>query len=53
VPPGVSAVGRSQLEAPEVDGVIYIRGAPRMVLRPGMRLDATIVGARDYDLIAQ
>lgn len=43
-------VGRSQAEAPEVDGVILVKGDR---LKPGQFVEAEVVGHRDYDLLAQ
>ena len=45
--------GRSRLEAPEVDGVVFLRGKATQNLAPGTRLQATIVDALDYDLVAE
>jgi ribosomal protein S12 methylthiotransferase len=53
LPEGVWAVGRSQLEAPEVDGVIYLRGRKPKGIEPGDRVDAVITGALDYDAVAE
>lgn len=42
-------IGRSQREAPEVDGVVFL---PEFDAVPGDRFDAKVSGAMDYDLIA-
>jgi ribosomal protein S12 methylthiotransferase len=42
-------VARSQREAPEVDGVVFL---PDFDAEPGDRFDAQITGSLDYDLIA-
>jgi ribosomal protein S12 methylthiotransferase len=43
-------IGRTQYEAPEVDGVVFL---PERDVIPGDRLDVTVTGALDYDLIAE
>lgn len=43
-------VGRSQAEAPEVDGVIMVKGDG---LKSGQLVDAQVVDHRDYDLLAE
>ena len=43
-------IGRSQCEAPEVDGVVFL---PEFDAVPGDRFDVRITGALDYDLIAE
>ena len=43
-------IGRSQREAPEVDGVVFL---PEFDAVPGDRFDVQITGALDYDLIAE
>jgi len=53
VPPDVVAFGRTRLEAPEVDGVILLRGSELRKHALGTRLDAKIVESLDYDLIAE
>jgi ribosomal protein S12 methylthiotransferase len=50
---GAKAVGRSQLEAPEVDGLVYITGRKAGSLQAGDVIEAEITGALDYDLIAR
>ncbi len=44
------AVGRSQGDAPEIDGVVYFPGATE--LAPGDRVEAQISAADEYDLWA-
>ncbi len=49
------AVGRSYAEAPEVDGVIYVKAigsTPQACVEPGDFLPARIIGAGPYDLVA-
>ncbi|MFH1798780.1 MAG: 30S ribosomal protein S12 methylthiotransferase RimO [Candidatus Omnitrophota bacterium] len=43
-------VGRSHMDAPEVDGVIYVKGKR---LKTGQFADVTITGATEYDLIGE
>ena len=43
-------IGRSQAEAPEVDGVVMVQGNH---IRIGSLLKVRIVDYRDYDLIAK
>jgi ribosomal protein S12 methylthiotransferase len=53
VPKGVRALARSQQEAPEVDGVILLRGHTAAQLEPGTFARAKIVKGLDYDVIAE
>ncbi|RKY42668.1 MAG: 30S ribosomal protein S12 methylthiotransferase RimO [Candidatus Makaraimicrobium thalassicum] len=43
-------VGRSQMDAPEVDGVIYVRGRD---IRAGDFVDVRVTGTMEYDLIGE
>lgn len=52
-PAGVYAIGRTRLQAPDVDGVVYLRGRPVERLNLGDRLNVRIAEALDYDLIAE
>lgn len=52
-PEGVVAIGRTRLQAPDVDGVVYLRGESLERLNLGDRIEARIVAALDYDLIAE
>jgi ribosomal protein S12 methylthiotransferase len=52
-PHGAVCIARSQYEAPEVDGVVYLRGVRARRLRPGARVCARITGALDYDLVGE
>lgn len=52
-PAGVYAIGRTRLQAPDVDGVVYLRGRPVERLNLGDRLEVRISEALDYDLIAE
>jgi ribosomal protein S12 methylthiotransferase len=45
--------GRLAGQAPEIDPMVYFTDLETENLRPGMLLDAEIVGARDYDLVAR
>ena len=47
---GPVAVGRSAADAPEIDGVVYVKGAKGA--RPGDFLRATVTAAREHDLTA-
>jgi ribosomal protein S12 methylthiotransferase len=48
--PGL-VVARSAAEAPEIDGVIYVKGARKP--QPGQRLSVRITGSDDHDLQAR
>jgi len=52
-PEGAFAIGRTRLQAPDVDGVVYLRGKPTESLNLGDRLQVRIAEALDYDLIAE
>jgi ribosomal protein S12 methylthiotransferase len=45
--------GRLAGQAPDIDPIVYLTEADPGALRPGLLLDAEIVGARDYDLVAR
>ncbi|MCX7817939.1 MAG: 30S ribosomal protein S12 methylthiotransferase RimO [Kiritimatiellae bacterium] len=47
------AVGRHRGQAPDVDGVVYLRGAAAAGLRPGQVLRARVSAAFEYDLAAE
>jgi len=49
---GARAIARSRLEAPEVDGMVFLKGAGTGKLAPGTILKAEVVDALDYDLVA-
>lgn len=57
IPPGVAhpagavAIGRTQREAPEVDGVCFLRGREWKRIAPGTVRRARVEDALDYDLI--
>ena len=53
VPSGARSVARSQLEATEVDGVIFLKGRGAARVEPGMLVDAEVVASLDYDLVAE
>jgi ribosomal protein S12 methylthiotransferase len=42
-------VGRSYMDAPDVDGIVYVTGEK---LRPGLIVPCELVATQDYDLIA-
>jgi ribosomal protein S12 methylthiotransferase len=50
---GLVLKGRLQSQAPEIDPVVYLTEADPATLRPGDLLEARIVGARGYDLLAR
>ena len=50
IPPGVHLIARSRLDAPEVDGVVFVTGSVSDK-RPGDRLQVTITDNTDYDLV--
>lgn len=52
-PKGTHAVGRSRLEAPEVDGHVFLRGRAAARIEPGVVVRAQVCGSLDYDLIAE
>jgi len=45
--------GRLQTQAPDIDASVFLTECDPSSLRPGQFLDAQIVGARGYDLIAR
>lgn len=47
---GYDFVGRTEGDAPEIDGLVYIRGKN---LKPGDFLKVTVIKSTDYDLFAQ
>lgn len=49
---GAKALCRSRLEAPEVDGVVYLKGKGAEKLLPGDFVEAKFRSAMDYDLVA-
>jgi len=53
IPRGVTAMGRTQLEASDVDGVILIKGRHAQHIEPGTICDAVVEQSLDYDLIAR
>jgi ribosomal protein S12 methylthiotransferase len=53
VPQGVRAIARSQHEAPEVDGVVLLRGLSAQPLQPGALVTARVVQGLDYDVMAE
>ncbi len=50
-PDGARAVGRSRLEATEVDGVIFVRGKAAARIEPGTVVSARVTDSMDYDLV--
>ncbi|MCK6473876.1 MAG: 30S ribosomal protein S12 methylthiotransferase RimO [Planctomycetes bacterium] len=53
VPKGAKAAGRSQLEAFEVDGTVFLSGPGTRKLAPGTRVTAKVTRTLDYDLVAE
>jgi ribosomal protein S12 methylthiotransferase len=45
--------GRLAGQAPDIDPVVYLTDTDTDSLRPGTVLEAEIVGAREYDLVAR
>ena len=45
--------GRLRGQAPEIDPVVFLTDCDPTVIRPGNLIRARIVGAKDYDLVAQ
>jgi len=45
--------GRTAGQAPEIDSVVFLSEADPEVCRPGTLLDAEVVAARGYDLVAR
>jgi ribosomal protein S12 methylthiotransferase len=52
-PAGAVAIGRTMLEAPEVDGICFLRGKTWRRAEPGTVRAAHIVDSLDYDLVAE
>lgn len=50
-PRGAVAVGRTRLEAPEVDGVCFLRGRSWKKAAPGSVFRAPVEDSLDYDLV--
>lgn len=51
-PARATAFGRTRLQAPEVDGLVYVRGPVRH-LRLGSRVQVRVTEALDYDSVGQ
>lgn len=49
---GAKMLCRSRLEAPEVDGVVYLKGKGAEALKAGDFVQAKLRSAMDYDLVA-
>jgi ribosomal protein S12 methylthiotransferase len=47
---GTTAIGRSAADAPEIDGVVRVKGAKGA--KPGEKLRTVVTGATDHDLTA-
>jgi ribosomal protein S12 methylthiotransferase len=45
--------GRLQTQAPDIDAAVFLTECDPSSFRPGQFLDAEVVGARGYDLIAR
>jgi len=52
-PAGAHAIGRSQREAPEVDGVVFLCGRRPKGVLTGRRMKVRISESLDYDLLAE
>ena len=52
-PKGVAAMGRSQREASDVDGVIFIKGRDVRSIEPGTICPVVIEQSLDYDLVGR
>lgn len=52
-PKGASSIGRTQNEAHDVDGVIFLKGRGLTKIAPGTRIAATVTHSLDYDLLAE
>ena len=50
---GAKILARSKLEAPEVDGVVYLKGRGADKLQPGDFVDVEVTEALDYDIVAK
>ena len=50
---GVKVLARSNLEAPEVDGVVYLKGRSAEKREPGEVVRAKVIAALDYDVVAE
>jgi ribosomal protein S12 methylthiotransferase len=50
---GAKVLARSKLEAPEVDGVVYLKGRGAEKLAPGEIVQAKVTAALDYDVVAE
>lgn len=53
IPRGVTAIGRTQLEASDVDGVILLKGRNARQIEPGTICEAVVEQSLDYDLVAR
>ena len=51
--PKVGSRIRLESQAPDIDAVVYFTEADPSALRPGEFVDAELVGAREYDLLAR
>ena len=45
--------GRTAAQAPEIDGVVYLRESGDADLRPGRRVSVRIVEVDGYDLVGE
>ncbi len=52
-PVSESYYSRSYADAPEIDGKVYITGAPKNAFFPGDFVDVRVTSAVDYDLVAE
>jgi ribosomal protein S12 methylthiotransferase len=52
-PKGALQIARTRSEAPEVDGLVYLKGRAAEALEPGTRVRVRIAASFDYDLAAE
>ncbi|MCO5062409.1 MAG: 30S ribosomal protein S12 methylthiotransferase RimO [Kiritimatiellae bacterium] len=50
-PQGTTALGRTMLEASEVDGMCFLRGREWKKIAPGTICDAVVAASLDYDIV--
>jgi len=53
VPRGTQAIGRTQCEASDVDGSIFLKGRQVARIEPGTIVEAVVENSLDYDLVAR
>jgi ribosomal protein S12 methylthiotransferase len=50
---GLVLQGRTEGQAPDIDGVVYLTECDPTAFEPGHLIRARVVGAKDYDLLAR